>query len=376
LAGPVNQQIADDVVSRAIDLLRYDSQLRTRVIVLLLALRDEIVAELLASEIDSGRVLGSARGTLDALLAKVEDGISAAYGAIASDQAEAASQLASVEADFAASLLAKAQIYIDFETKALTTEQLAALAREALVMGAPAQEWWSRQGGDLLQRYTDQIRLGVANGESIDKLVRRIRGRATGARNSYEVNGETRTFVEFRGGVIDTATRNAESLVRTSVASVSAASRRAFYEANGDVVQGVVQISVLDDRTTIICIARAGKAWKLDGTPIGHDIPYAGGLPQHWQERSSEAPVLRALSEFGIDASAIKPIGAQRALDGEVPADFSFEDWLKRRTLAQQDAQLGPGRAELWRAGKISLSDLLNGHGQPLTLEDLRASVH
>jgi hypothetical protein len=33
---------------------------------------------------------------------------------------------------------------------------------------------------------------------------------------------------------------------------------------------------------------------------------------------------------------------------------------------------LGKGRAQLWRDGKITLQDLLNAQGVPLTLRELR----
>ena len=36
------------------------------------------------------------------------------------------------------------------------------------------------------------------------------------------------------------------------------------------------------------------------------------------------------------------------------------------------DEQLGAGRAQLWREGKITLKDLLDGKGRELTLDELR----
>ena len=173
--------------------------------------------------------------------------------------------------------------------------------------------------------------------------MRRVRGRATGKRHVYELNGQERVFVEFRGGIMDTSTRNAEALVRTSVATISADARRSTFEENQDVVKGVVQISTLDTRTTATCIARSGLAWSLpDYQPIGHSIAYGGGTPVHRGCRSStEAPLLRSWQELGIDLQDA-PAGTRWSrLDGKVPGDFTFDDFFKRRTAAQIEEQIG-----------------------------------
>jgi hypothetical protein len=41
--------------------------------------------------------------------------------------------------------------------------------------------------------------------------------------------------------------------------------------------------------------------------------------------------------------------------------------------VAQQDAQLGVGRAQLWRDGKITLQQLTDSSGNALTLEQLQS---
>ena len=59
-------------------------------------------------------------------------------------------------------------------------------------------------------------------------------------------------------------------------------------------------------------------------------------------------------------------------MDGQVAADLTFGDWLKGKPVEFADEMLGKGRAQLWRDGKITLQDLLNAQGQPLTLKQLR----
>jgi hypothetical protein len=60
-------------------------------------------------------------------------------------------------------------------------------------------------------------------------------------------------------------------------------------------------------------------------------------------------------------------------MDGQVAADLSFEDWLKKQSVARQDTVLGAGKADLWRRDKVTFRDLLDQNGRPLTTEQLRA---
>jgi hypothetical protein len=64
-------------------------------------------------------------------------------------------------------------------------------------------------------------------------------------------------------------------------------------------------------------------------------------------------------------------IGQRASSSGPVPRTTTFEEFLGRQSKDWQNEVLGKGRAELWRNKKLSLSDLINGKGNPLTLEEL-----
>jgi hypothetical protein len=51
---------------------------------------------------------------------------------------------------------------------------------------------------------------------------------------------------------------------------------------------------------------------------------------------------------------------------------MTFEGWLSRQTQERQDDILGKGRAEMYRKGEITLNDLVNGRGRPLTIAQLK----
>lgn len=52
--------------------------------------------------------------------------------------------------------------------------------------------------------------------------------------------------------------------------------------------------------------------------------------------------------------------------------DLGFDRWASKQSAARQKEIFGPGRLELWKSGKISLTDLIDQQGRPRTLEQLQ----
>jgi len=100
-----------------------------------------------------------------------------------------------------------------------------------------------------------------------------------------------------------------------------------------------------------------------------------GGGPGnlHWGCRSTSVPVLKSLRELGFDIDL--PASTRASMTGQIAEDTTFEGWLSRQSKERQDANLGPGRADLWRNGKIKFRDLVDGNGRELTLAELRERV-
>ena len=142
---------------------------------------------------------------------------------------------------------------VDVMSVGISETVMRELARDTVILGAPSAEWWSRQETDLTRRFADTMRKGVIAGETTDQLIRRVRGTKA---------------AEFTDGIMQASRRNAAALVRTSLSAVSAAAREATYQANDDVIRGTQHISVLDGRTTVICLAYSGASWDLEGNPL------------------------------------------------------------------------------------------------------------
>jgi hypothetical protein len=152
--------------------------------------------------------------------------------------------------------------------------------------------------------------------------------------------------------------------------------RQHVYEENKDLIASEGWSSTLDTRTSIWCITRDGKAYTPgDHKPIGHKIPWLGGPGKiHWCCRSTSVPRLKSWRELGIDEGEVSD-STRASMDGQVPAQQNFEEWLRRQSAARQNTVLGEGKADLWRRGKITFRDLLDQTGRPLTTEDLRAKA-
>lgn len=88
--------------------------------------------------------------------------------------------------------------------------------------------------------------------------------------------------------------------------------------------------------------------------------------------RSTASPVMKSFKELGgEDIESFTP--AQRAsMDGGVPADLSYSDWLKRQSAARQDEVLGPVRGKLLRDGGIAPEGFATDKGKWLSLDQLR----
>lgn len=152
-------------------------------------------------------------------------------------------------------------------------------------------------------------------------------------------------------------------------------SRMKVLEANADVVGRLQWFSAMDGHVCPVCMALSGKEWtnNTDGThePVGHSVPFQNP-PIHPSCRCVLLPITKTFREMGINIDEPKP-GMRASSEGPISSKTTFDEYLKRRTTAQQDEQLGAGRAQMWRDGLITLSQLIDDSARELTLAELRA---
>lgn len=352
-----NEALIDLFTERAVDLLRLEVGTRNKVFSLLRDMESDIVAALAKIDPTGPANVRYQRQRLTKLLKAVRATVRAGYRSIDVLMARELRDVIDIEATWTGRAI-NAATRAAFIDAGITRTLLDTLVADVLIQGAPTKEWWGRQAAGLSDRFADEMRRGMAIGESNAKLIQRVRG------------------TETQRGIMDLSRNAAERLVRSSVQTAANTARNVIYDQNVDLISAVQWHSTLDTRTSTWCIVRDGRRYTpVEHKPIGHNIPWLEGPGSlHWSCRSSSVPVLKSWRELGIDEDDI-PDTTRASMDGQVPASTTFEDWLRKQSAARQDTVLGEGKADLWRKGKINFRDLLDQNGRPLTTEELRSRL-
>lgn len=268
----------------------------------------------------------------------------------------------------------------------LTPTELRSLARNPVVLGGKVTENWWKQKTNLKQNFVQQMRLGIAQGETNAQLVNRVIGKPTGKRQSITTSSGRRVSETVRtGGIMDASRREATALVRTSAQTVSNDTLLATYRENSDVIAAVEVLVTLDGRTTHICISLSGGIWDIQtGEPLPSSpkvIGWPGPPPYHWQCRTVVAPVTKSWDELGtgkksqINNKAEDPVRVRASMEGPraTRERQAYKGFLEDQGAAFQNKVLGVKRAEMFRAGDLKLENLTSGALEPLTLTQLKA---
>jgi hypothetical protein len=209
------------------------------------------------------------------------------------------------------------------------------------------------------KRIRETIANGYVSNETTDQIVRKLRG--------------TRAL-RYEDGIFNRSRHEVEAVVKTALSHTAGFTRDRFYEANGNLVKAVQWLSTLDARTSPMCRIRDRLQYTRDDhKPIGHTIPWgAGPGALHWACRSVSTPVVKSWKELtGVDMEEFSPT-TRASMDGQVAADTTYAEWLKRQSAMRQDEILGPMRGKLLRAGGLDLEGFYNNRGMYLTLDELR----
>jgi hypothetical protein len=54
---------------------------------------------------------------------------------------------------------------------------------------------------------------------------------------------------------------------------------------------------------------------------------------------------------------------------------MNYNEWLLTQPISLQKEILGPGKWKLWSENKLSVSDLVDNSGNPLTIKELQARL-
>ncbi len=253
----------------------------------------------------------------------------------------------------------------DFNPVALSASQLKAIV-QAPVGGKLLNEWVKTSFDSSIQSaIKTEIMTGMLKGESYKKLVKRF---------------DTKFFRMTKNDI--------EALTRTYVQSINIKAMEDVAEANKDIVKGWKWNAILENRTCIRCISldSAGLVYPLNGGP---------SMPLHPRCRCIKEWVTKTFRELGIDVDEMretkyKPYSIRGNIDpttgkftknkvgvgGQKTVSVgrflgTYPEFFKAQTKEVQLSMLGPSRYELWKSGKIKLSDMTDKSGKTILLKDL-----
>lgn len=382
-----NSEFFDAALRHQLDVRRYSSGELAAILLLLEKADRELVVLLrrrLGKIVDSRGGVDFTSARMKALLADIrelrQDVMKIVRARVRGDMVS----LARVEADFERSLL-EAVVPVEFAAASVSVDTLRKLVTEKPIQGRLLGEWFKSLEQADLRALTDAIQLGLALGEDVDSIVRRVVGTRA---NRYS------------DGVLAMTRRNAEAVVRTAVNHVSNAARESVWEANSDIILALRWTSTLDGRTSAICRGYDGALIPIAGKPLPSGSrmlqPPDARPPAHVNCRSIIVAVLdeagivgsrpfvvdtrtpdrrevdfrKIAREKGITIQEARSQWASRAV-GQVPAETTYNDWMARQSASFQDEVLGRTRARLFRTGKIRLDQFLDRSGSELSLEEL-----
>lgn len=216
-----------------------------------------------------------------------------------------------------------------------------------MVNGSTLGDWISQLRDNDVRRTWGRVSEGILSGETTDDIVRGVRGSQS---------------LRYRDGVREVTRRGTATLVRTSVNHAQNAGRQLVWEANADLINGIQWVSTLDTRTTPICRSRDGKVYGLEEGPRP---------PAHPNCRSTTIPVTKSWEELGLQEADLPP-ATRASMNGQVPRETTYYEWLNRQAPDVQREAVGPTRFRMWKENGVNPERFYRDDGYTYTIDELR----
>lgn len=254
--------------------------------------------------------------------------------------------LAQVEARFASGVLSG---ITGMTTVAPSPEQLwAAINTNPADRGHTLGQLFESYTNANVDKVQSAIRQAVIEGETVQQLTQRLRGTKA---------------MSYTDGILQASKHGAETLARTSVMHVANQAHLAVYKENADIIKGVQVIATLDTRTCPVCGGLDGKVFD--------DVDHMPTPPLHPNCRCTITAVTKSYAELAGGTGDDKPTGSRASMDGQVPANMSYGQWLRTQDRATVEDILGKGKAALFLDNGIPIERFVKD-GLTLSLEELQ----
>lgn len=345
------EDFEDRVTERDLILLRYSAYMGARIQSYLDTLERAANEQLWRVNPASGRTHSAQLKRVRTVVDRITPKVGETYREIQSQTITGLRELAVLEAAWLArtvNTISDANLF-----KSLPVGEISKLVNNGQVMGVPFKENWKRQALKFVNVFEDNLRMSVFAGDGVSGMQIRLFGTARR---------------RWKDGALAVMRNNAFTISDNSIRSVVDLTRYAMYRQHGEKVRAVQAVNPLDNKTSVICRARAGGIWSLATGRAMKQSAYPGRFPGpppwHWGCRTTLIPLM-------VPGDYRTKKGRIRKMDGRFAKNQGFETWLKKRPETEQLKLLGPGRFGLWKKGKIGMKDLINQRGRPLTLKEL-----
>ena len=187
-------------------------------------------------------------------------------------------------------------------------------------------------------QFNQVVRTGLLSGETTESIVSQLIGNlqfGQGAKTNQQ-------YLLAGKEVLNMASHQIRTVVRTSINQVSNAASQQVYKANEDITEKYKYVSTLDSKTTALCASLDGKEFEYGKGPEP---------PQHFNCRSTTVAVIDydALKKMGWDFDVPKE-GRRAAAGGMVPANETYGKWLYGQRKA--GTKFTPGVRQIEALGK------------------------
>ena len=234
----------------------------------------------------------------------------------------------------------------------LSVNASVSLPSDALIIAAISDTPMTIVSGKSSQTITLEEMFNTFSAKKQTEVSNIIRTAATQGKTGSEIGLEVERVVKNR------TKSQTEAIVRTATNHISNQARGVTFSANQDVITGVEWVSILDARTSFVCMGRDGKTYPVDSGPRP---------PAHYRCRSTITAILN--KKFA------KPDLTGRRKEGKtetVTAQTTYNSWLKLQSKKMQAEILGADRAQLFRTGKLNVSKFTDPRGVTYSLDQLR----
>jgi len=250
-----NERLLSGVINHQIGMVRVSNGVRRRMVDLLQQterpMKDQITARTapLTSTGGAGFTLdASTKRKLDRIDEQIRLTRAPGFKAVLDELTSDLQDIAINEPRFLRGMTLSASLPVEPTLNTPSTSELRKIVTSRPFQGRVIRDWAATLEASERRRIMNEIRIGLSQGQDVNTIVSRIVG-------TSRLSG--------RDGITARTRRDLQAVVRTAINHISSASAREFALANKHLFSKEIWVSILDGRTSDICLFLNGKLFNV-----------------------------------------------------------------------------------------------------------------